>query len=158
MTRHTLSAVFDDAQQAERAVEELSEVGVSKDAYQVVEHHRLTQGQLAALPVDATNVRRGVLRGALTGCGLALVLGVIAALSDFVNWWATLGVIALGTVAGALGAGLISSSLPRRALDKAGREHILVAVAVDDAEPGPPRRAIKHALEHSGGRLVPQPS
>ncbi|MBV2149169.1 general stress protein [Sphingobium sp. AS12] len=106
-----VSAVFDTQEEAERAVSELRNAGVSDSALSVIAQKR---GTLTTRDVDGeitdeehTNVLRGILGGGALGAGL----GVLALAIPGVGPLAALGAIAASAVPEALAIGAVAGAV-----------------------------------------------
>jgi hypothetical protein len=105
MTTRTVSAVFDNQEEAQRAVSVLREAGVSDGSLSVVARHNgrttTTSGDGEVTDDDHRNLLRGILGGGALGAGL----GVAALAIPGVGPLAAAGAIAASVVPEAVGIG-----------------------------------------------------
>lgn len=156
MTR--ITAVFDEQDQAERAITELRNVGVTDAELSVVSRHEPA----------GVGAAEGVGKGALAGAGVGTLFGLAAAFIPGIGPFITAGALAstLGVTGGAAAAGAIvggTSGAVAGALSKAGfskdeadyyggaLEHGAVLVTVD-ADGRVQRDEVSSILSQYGGR------
>lgn len=108
MTQHIVSAVFDSHSEAESAVRDLRQMGVSDSALSVIARRNDESGDYG--DADTTEVgdkTEGAVKGALVGGGVGALLGIAALAIPGVGPLAAAGAIAASAVpeAAAIGAG-----------------------------------------------------
>jgi hypothetical protein len=108
MTQNIVSAVFDSHSEAETAVRELRQMGVSDSALSVIARRNENSGDYG--DADTTEVgdkAEGAVKGALVGGGVGALLGIAALAIPGVGPLAAAGAIAASAVpeAAAIGAG-----------------------------------------------------
>lgn len=108
MNQNIVSAVFDSQSEAETAVRELRQAGVSDSALSVIARHEGAQGDYGGANThEAKEKGEGLLKGALAGGGVGALLGIAALAIPGVGPLAAAGAIAASAVpeAAAIGAG-----------------------------------------------------
>ena len=108
MTQNIVSAVFDSHSEAESAVRDLRDMGVSDNALSVIARRSADSGDYG--DADTTEVgdkTEGAVKGALVGGGVGALLGIAALAIPGVGPLAAAGAIAASAVpeAAAIGAG-----------------------------------------------------
>jgi uncharacterized membrane protein len=161
-----VTAVFDDRSQAERAISELRQRGVT-DAEMSIVSRRPDDVDVTKRPADDKAAER-VGKGALAGAGVGTLFGLAALLIPGVGPFITAGALAsaLGATGGAIASGAIvggASGALAGAFAKAGysreeaefygstveRGGVLVAVEADDAS----SQRLRSELTQLGGRV-----
>jgi hypothetical protein len=108
MNQNLVSAVFDDQSEAERAVRELRQLGVSDSALSVIARHEGVGGDYGGANTHEVKEKgEGLIKGALGGAGVGALLGIAALAIPGVGPLAAAGAIAAGAIpeAAAIGAG-----------------------------------------------------
>ena len=108
---NTVSAIFDNHAEAERAVNDLRTLGLADTDMSVIAHHKGTttarSGDGDVTDEDHTSVLRGILGGGALGAGL----GVAALAIPGVGPLAAAGVIAAGVIPEAVGIGAVVGAI-----------------------------------------------
>jgi hypothetical protein len=164
---NTVSAMFDSHAEAERAVAELRQMGVSDSALSVIAQNKGTMttrgGDGEVTDEEHTNILRGILGGGALGAGL----GVAALAIPGVGPLAALGAIAASAVPEAMAIGAVAGAAAgtfNEALTKHGVSHedasyyggrlkdggVLVTAHVSEAESG----RIRDVLYRHGGHTA----
>jgi len=167
MNGNIVSAVFDTHSEAETAVRELRQAGVSDSALSVIARHDSGEGDYGdANTHEAKEKGEGFLKGALAGGGVGALLGIAALAIPGVGPLAAAGAIAasavpeaaaIGAGAGALAGGL-SGLLTKHGVSEEdasyyeGRIHEGgVFVSVDTSDAGVSRETAQDLLYRYGG-------
>jgi hypothetical protein len=167
MSQSLVSAVFDSTSEAEQAVRELRQAGVSDSALSVIARHEGAGGDYGdASTHEVKEKGEGLLKGALGGAGVGALLGIAALAIPGVGPLAAAGAIAstaipeaaaIGAGAGAL-AGGIGGLLKKHGVSDEDasyyEEHIHrggVFVSVDTAGAGIPAETARDILYRYGG-------
>ena len=167
MNGNIVSAVFDTHSEAETAVRELRQAGVSDSALSVIARHDSGEGDYGdANTHEAKDKGEGFLKGALAGGGVGALLGIAALAIPGVGPLAAAGAIAasavpeaaaIGAGAGALAGGL-SGLLTKHGVSEEdasyyeGRIHEGgVFVSVDTSDAGVSRETAQDLLYRYGG-------
>ncbi|HEY0112524.1 MAG TPA: hypothetical protein VGB59_05160 [Allosphingosinicella sp.] len=167
MNQSIVSAVFDNHSEAETAVRELRQAGVSDSALSVIARRDSGDGEYGGANThEAKEKGESLLKGALAGGGVGALLGIAALAIPGVGPLAAAGAIAasavpeaaaIGAGAGALAGGL-SGLLTKHGVSEddakyyEGRIHEGgVFVSVDTSDAGIGREAAQDILYRSGG-------
>ena len=108
MNQNLVSAVFDNQSEAESAVRELRQLGVSDSALSVIARHEGAGGDYGGASTHEVKEKgEGLIKGALGGAGVGALLGIAALAIPGVGPLAAAGAIAASAVpeAVAIGAG-----------------------------------------------------
>ncbi|HEU0135005.1 MAG TPA: hypothetical protein VFR28_09290 [Allosphingosinicella sp.] len=169
MNQNIVSAVFDSHSEAEAAVRELRQAGVSDSALSVIARHEGGGGggdYGDATTHEAKEKGEGLLKGALAGGGVGALLGIAALAIPGVGPLAAAGAIAasavpeaaaIGAGAGALAGGL-SGLLKKHGVSDEDASYYEdrihqggVFVSVDTRDTGMDSRTLQDILYRSGG-------
>ena len=172
MNQSIASAVFDNQEEAQRAVADLRSAGVPDSALSVVASHggrtTTTSGDGEVTDEHHRNLLRGILGGGALGAGL----GVAALAIPGVGPLAAVGAIAasavpeamaIGAAAGAVGGSLNEALTKHGVSDEDARYYGDrmkgggVFVSIDDSAGGVDRERVREILYRNGGHSASRP-
>jgi hypothetical protein len=169
MSERIASAVFDNREEAERAVSELRSAGISDTAISVVgqtDDNEFAQGRTYDKDEKSDEAKGDVVKGAVIGTGAGALLGIAALAIPGVGPLAAAGAIAASAIPGAAaigaGAGLavgsVSGLLTSHGVDEEDAKYyedrlnqggIFVSVKADDASIEQAREILNRNGGHS---------